>query len=36
MYKPIEIDGSMMQDTAQLVEYLNSHGGIIWWGQDGF
>ena len=38
IYKPIDVDGkgTVLSDTAAVVEYLNSHGGIVLWGQDGF
>lgn len=36
VYKPIEINGTVLRDTAQAVEYFNSHGGIVQWSQDGF
>jgi len=36
LYKPVEIDGVTLNDTEQLVDYLNSHGGIVQWGHDGF
>jgi len=38
VYKPIDVDnkGTVLSDTAAVVEYLNDNGGIILWGQDGF
>jgi len=36
VYKPIEINGVMLRDTASAVEYLNNNGGYIFWRQDGF
>jgi predicted acetyltransferase len=38
VYKPIDIDGkgTVLSDTASVVEYLNNNGGFISWGQDGF
>ena len=36
LYKPLEIDGTALQDTEQLAEYLNARGGIAQWGSDGF
>ena len=38
VYKPIDIDGkgTILSDTAAVVEYLNNNGGIIKWNQDGF
>jgi predicted N-acetyltransferase YhbS len=36
LYKPIEINGIVLQDTAQVAEYFNANGGIVQWGVDGF
>jgi hypothetical protein len=36
LYEPVEINGVLLKDTAELVEYLNSRGGIVQWAHDGF
>ena len=36
VFNPIEIDGIVLKDTTQTVEYLNTHGGIVRCGQDSF
>ena len=37
VYTPLDIGGgTILQDTAAAVEYINANGGIVWWSQDGF
>ena len=36
LHKPVQINETVLQSTDELVEYVNSHGGVNWWSHDGF